>query len=119
MSDTKTVELRLSARNNPLLWLTWAKRKNGLAELRCVSFSEESALRAKSYLETNEALKTESDAKVFDALEPERQRLFKSAYGNPVVRCWTEQVEAEHVFGAGMLSEIMALAESTMPRTPE
>ena len=115
---TKDITVTLSQRNNPILWLTWARRKNGLAELRCISFAADRAKRALEYLETNEKLKTQHDAKVYNAMSVEEQRVFKAAYGNPVVQCWTEEVEADHVFGAGMLKDLMALAEFTKPRDP-
>lgn len=80
----------------PLVWLTWTQLQSGLVELRCVSLSREHAARA---------LRTVNKV---------RQTGVAPGY-SPIVRCWQEECQAEHLYGAGMLAESMKIAEEKKP----
>ena len=116
--EFQEIRVLMSPRRNPYVWLTWAMRRNKVVELRCISFKGADAARAKEYLEKNEKLKADHDKQEFIKMTDEQRAMFKFSYANPVIQCWIERVEADHVFGAGMLAEIMAIPEK-MPPLPE
>lgn len=80
----------------PMIWLVWAVRKNGLVELRSVSLTREHADVALTYVRKNEP----------PAFRPQLE----------LERTWIEERRANHIYGASMASEMMALAAKTKPR---
>ena len=75
----------------PIVWLTWALLGRGLVSLIAVSLTS----KHRDY-----------------AAEYAKNRCLREDW----IRTWTERREAEHIFGASMGHELLALAELVKPR---
>lgn len=97
MAEAETVNrnipLTFNKQNNPVVWLTWALRSNGLVELRAISLTQ----RHVRYVR----------AACRDPI---------NWPGVPTVRFWTEKREAEHMLGLSMYQDGLAMRSMVQPK---
>jgi len=92
------VKISYDSYDIPIVWLTWGLRYNGLTEICSVSLSPNHRDYSRNVIE----------------------QMIENGTGkhlnNPFIRTWTEQRQAEHIFGASQNGEMVALAAMTQPR---
>ncbi len=89
------IELTYGKQGNPIVWVTWAQRENGLMELRSISLTKKHAGYAKKAVE---------------------HEMNHPALITPILKVWTEECEAEHVYGGTITQEWLANAKMVKPR---
>ena len=92
------IRLTYDTWNRPMCWLLWGLRENGLVELRSVSLTEKHATAA------------------LESAKHEIEFYSDQSKFNPTIRVWNEQRQAEHIYGASIAGEMMALASMTIPK---
>ena len=92
MAD-REVQLTFNERGNPVVWLTWALRENGVVELRAMSLTTAHLDYVRGCCR-NDMNWPGSNLTI----------------GVPTVRFWTEKREAEHLLGTAMIAGDLAMA---------
>lgn len=92
----KVTEMFFNPQDNPVVWIVWTQRENGLMELRSISLSRRHAGYAKRNIETYE--------------------VGHPAMVTAITRVWIEECEANHVYGGSVSQTWLANAKMVKPR---